>query len=120
QAAFYQNSNWMPYAGGIGFLALAGLGALSFLINRGPWRWWRATVWLPFLLLALYFARAIPLFAAVAAPITALNLYEAFAARAAGLGRGWHVLGRVVTLVALVALAALDWAGWLHASAESS
>ncbi len=124
QGAFWKSPQWFPSAGGIGFCLLAGLGVISFLLNSTNWQWWRVLVWLPFLLLALFHARAIPFFAVAAAPITALNLHD-FAVgrlgaerRRGGLVRLWSVGGRMLTLAALVALIVFAWPGWLHSLSD--
>jgi tetratricopeptide (TPR) repeat protein len=124
QSAFYNSRQWGVYAGGLGTMALAGLGVISFLLNAASWRWWRVLLWLPFFVLGLYHARAIPFFAVVAAPITALNLYDfavdrfGAAPRTDSLGRLWLLGGRLATLLGLFALILFDWPGWLHAHSD--
>jgi hypothetical protein len=106
-------------------LPLLGLGLLSFMVNSAGWRWWRGLVWVAFLLLGLYHGRAIPFFALVSAPILALN-FQDFAARRFGQSvrtarawKEWSIGGRVVTVVAGVALLATAWPGWLHSSPDN-
>jgi len=57
-------------------LVLIAVGLFSFAARPGSLRSWRATVWIPFALLAAWQVRLVPFFAVVAAPITALNLSE--------------------------------------------
>jgi hypothetical protein len=118
---------------------LTGLGLLSFLLQRQALREWRLLVWLPFALLAAWHARAIPFFAVVAAPITALNWQDFFRSwlkrRAArmqvrpSLGApSGHFHGRQMLLraaclpllFALLALLFLTWPGWLAGSGDES
>ena len=91
-----------PYLGlsvaGLAYPPLVLLGALSFVFGRAPWR--RVLVWLGFALLSLYSTRAIPFFAIVAGPITALNWLD-FAAHRLGRAplttpawRRWSLGGR--------------------------
>lgn len=107
-------------AAGLAYIPLVVLGLASFVVNGGGWRGWRVTVFLAFLVLSALWARSVPFFAVVAAPITALNLQD-FVARRFGteprLERGWKnwsLIGRGATLAALVALVVVDWPGWLH------
>ncbi|WP_145243055.1 hypothetical protein [Urbifossiella limnaea] len=90
----------------LAFVALLALGVVSFLLNRPALRGWRGPVWLVFAALAAWQARLIPFFAVVAGPVTALNFGEAFPT-------AWPRLGRIVVLLAGVALAGLGWFGKL-------
>src|SRR5262249_38056377 len=107
---------------GIAYLVLLGLGLLSFVANHQDWRGWRILVWTAFASLSLYNARCIPFFAVVAGPIAALNFQDAVARffgpvpRVTPSWRQWAIGGRVLTLLAAIALLALAWPGWLHAS----
>jgi hypothetical protein len=58
------------------YVILVGLGLLSFVLNRRGLSGWRLLVWGSFGLLGAWQARAVPFFAIVAAPITALNLQD--------------------------------------------
>jgi hypothetical protein len=106
-------------------LPLLALGLISFIVNSAGWRWWRGLIWAAFLLLSLYHARAIPFFALVSAPIMALN-FQDFAARKFGrsvrterVWKEWSIGGRVLTVVAGVALLATAWPGWLHGAPDN-
>jgi tetratricopeptide (TPR) repeat protein len=109
---------------GLAFYPLLLLGVLSFALTYGSWRLSRLTLWLGFALLGLYSARNIPFFAVVAAPLTALNLQDYAARRFAAAAtvdratRQWALGGRLLTLLAGVALLILAWPGWLHASPD--
>jgi hypothetical protein len=105
-------------AAALAYFALTVLGLASFLLYRPALRGWRLVVWLPFALLAAWQARAIPFFVVVAAPVTALNVQDFLAGRsrapAGGLGvRVVRLAGRSAVLLALLALIALTWPGWL-------
>lgn len=103
-------------AGGA-YLVLLAVGALSFLLNVRNLTGWRLLVWLTFAGLSAWLARTIPFFAVVAAPITALNLQDAFApaqeppspARRSLVGVCNFAL--VMSALALIVLA---WPGWLQ------
>jgi hypothetical protein len=80
----------------------------------------RLLVWGFFAMLAVALVRLVPLFAVVAAPVTALNLQD-FRRRALGARPrvtvpwlAWSLGGRLVTVLGLLALAVLTWPGWLH------
>lgn len=111
---------------GAAFWPLVGLGLVSFLLNAASWRWGRTLVWLGFLGLAVYHVRAIPFFAVVAGPITALNLQEfalrrpALTTHLSGRVRRLALLGRAVSLLALLALLVLAWPGWLHGFSQEN
>lgn len=102
------------------YFPLVLLGAVSFLVNLGGLRVWRLLVWLAYLGLSAYLARAIPFFAVVTGPIAALNFQDALAARygtAVRVERNWRqwsIGGRILTLVCGLVLIALAWPGWLH------
>jgi hypothetical protein len=104
---------------GIAYFPLVLAGLLSFWLNWGHWRWGRALVWACFLLLSAVLARAIPFFAVVAGPITALNLQEYGARRfgtipiAVGWWKEWSLAGRGLSVLGVLLLAALAWPGWL-------
>jgi hypothetical protein len=102
----------------LAYFVLTFLGLLSFLVQRRALRDWRLVVWLALAVLAGWQARAIPFFAVVAAPITALNWQDflaehrgagslAPAARLASLG------GRLLLSACLLGLILLTWFGWL-------
>jgi tetratricopeptide (TPR) repeat protein len=105
-------------ASALAYFALCFLGVLSFLLHRQALRSWRLLVWLPFALLAAWQARAIPFFAVVAAPITALNGQDFLVGPQQGASRGRAsalagLAGRCVLTLALLALLVLTWPGWL-------
>jgi hypothetical protein len=100
-------------------LLVAGLASFVCVFGRAPW--WRLLIWLTFALLSLYSARAIPFFAIVAGPITALNWLD-FAAGRLGtsprLTRGWQAWslgGRILTAVLILGLLVATVPGWLQA-----
>jgi hypothetical protein len=102
----------------LAYFVLTGLGLLSFVLHRQALRGWRLTVWLPFALLAAWQTRAIPFFAVVAAPVTALNLQDFLAGRRQAAVSAPAVLlgalaGRFVLVLGLLALLLLTWPGWL-------
>jgi hypothetical protein len=121
--AEYLHAALRLHAAALAYFALTLLGLVSFLVHRQALRDWRLLVWLPFALLAAWQARAIPFFAVVAAPITALNWQDFLAARSlARTGppapvsrrRRFGLLGGRVLLVAgLLALLFLTWLGGL-------
>jgi hypothetical protein len=122
-----QDDYWQSYAAwtiaGLAYWPLMGLGLASFLCTVfAGCRWWRLTIWLAFLLLSGYQVRAIPFFAVVAAPITALNWQDVLAGRFGTLPRvdrpwkAWSLAGRVLTLLLGVGLLAAAWSGWLNLS----
>jgi tetratricopeptide (TPR) repeat protein len=115
-AAYFQSGAGLT-AAGLAYFLLAGLGLVSFAVNRAGLRWWRGLVFGALLLLSAYDARNIPFFAVVAAPVLALNFQEAAArARRAGPGRAdsWAVAGPVLTLLSVVTLTVAAWPGWLQ------
>jgi hypothetical protein len=105
-------------AAALAYFSLLVLGMFSFVLYRRALASWRLVVWVPFAVLAAWQARAIPFFAVVAAPITALNLQDFLAQRqsAAVPGRTASLgalAGRGLLSLALLALVALAWPGWL-------
>jgi hypothetical protein len=102
----------------LAYYALTTLGLISFLLHPPALRDWRLVVWLPFAVLAAWQARAIPFFAVVAAPITALNGQDFLLGRRrersplAGPGFA-SVAGRVLLGAVILALIFLTWPGWL-------
>ncbi|HWG41956.1 MAG TPA: hypothetical protein VN688_04160 [Gemmataceae bacterium] len=113
-----------PYLGlsvaGLAYLPLLLLGLISFVCLFGRATWQRLLIWLAFALLSLYSARAIPLFAVMAGPITALNWLD-YAAHRLGRAprltpgwRRWSLGGRVLTILLAVALLVATVPGWLQ------
>jgi tetratricopeptide (TPR) repeat protein len=118
---YYQNRlGWSVV--GVAYLVLVGMGLVSFAVNYRDWRWGRAAIWVAFAALSVYHQRAIPFFAVVAGPITALNFQDAVARnygtalRVTRNWREWSTGGRVAALVCGLALVAVAWPGWLSAS----
>jgi hypothetical protein len=102
------------------YFPLLVLGIVSFAFTFGRVPWWRLPVWVGFALLSLYNARAIPFFAIVAGPISALNWLD-FAAslaarrpRASASGQRWALWGRALTIAGCVALLVVVVPGWLQ------
>ncbi|MBX9623251.1 MAG: hypothetical protein K2X82_05510, partial [Gemmataceae bacterium] len=108
-------------AGGVAYLALLVLGLVSFVATRRSPRWDRLLLWLAFLGLSLWNVRLVAFFAAVAGPVTALNLQDwaaARPARPAGKSPRRSRLGPVGQLSAAVAgfaVLAVCWTGWPQA-----
>jgi tetratricopeptide (TPR) repeat protein len=106
---------------GWSYFALLLLGLVSFVLNLEGWTWWRALIWLAFAVLSACQARAIPFFAVVAGPITALNLQDFAVRRFGTVSRTenywplWLLGGRGLTLLAGVLLLLAAWPGWLNA-----
>jgi hypothetical protein len=101
------------------YFVLVGLGLLSFLLNWRNLSGWRLLVWGSFGLLGAWQTRAVPFFAVVAAPITALNLQDYLSRRTvsaepSGKQRVAAVLGRLGLLGGSLVLVALAWPGWLQ------
>jgi hypothetical protein len=106
-------------AAAIAYFALTALGLVSFLLQPHALRGWRLIVWLPFAVLAAWQARAIPFFAVVAAPITALNWQDILGTRDTAWRRKRFVVVRpssLVLTVGLLGLVALTVPGWLAGS----
>jgi hypothetical protein len=101
----------------LAYYALTLLGLLSFALHPRALRGWRLLVWLPFAVLAAWQARAIPFFAVVAAPVTALNVQDFLASRRVRAGAGGPGLAdlavRGALALCLLALIGLAWPGWL-------
>jgi hypothetical protein len=103
------------------YFVLTGLGLVSFVLNRRELRGWRLLVWGGFGLLGAWQVQAVPFFAVVAAPITALNLQD-WLSRRSTVSRGtdgglrrWSVVGRMGLLGGgLLLLLLLAWPGWLQ------
>jgi tetratricopeptide (TPR) repeat protein len=117
---------YQPYSGlsaaGLAYWPLLLLGLLSFVFAFSRETWPRLLVWLGFALMSLYNWRAIPFFAIVAGPITALNWLD-FVARRLGTEprltrawRSWALAGRALTLVLGLALVIATVPGWLQKS----
>jgi hypothetical protein len=117
----YFKSNLGLSAAGVAYFPLLLLGLASFALTAGAVRWGRVLVWLVFAVLSGLHVRAIPFFAVVAGPITALNFLDFAAARwgAAprfeGGWRGWAVAGRALSLIVAVVLLVAAVPGWLQA-----
>jgi hypothetical protein len=107
-------------AAGLAYFALLLAGLASFAMTAPRWRWWRVLVWLAFAALSLFSAVAIPFFAVVAGPITALNFLDGasrlFGAEVKGdlNSRQMAVVSRLLSAVAAVALIVLCVPGWLQ------
>jgi hypothetical protein len=118
----YLNAAVSLHAAALAYFCLTTLGLLSFLLNPRALRGWQLCVWLPFALFAAWQARAIPFFAIVAAPITALNIQDFIASRmrtrlgpSASRSLSSFILqpSPLLLVPALVALIILAWPGWL-------
>jgi hypothetical protein len=109
---------------GFAYFPLIALGLLSFALTYDRLRLSRVLVWLMFFLLSLTNYRAIPFFAVVAAPISAVNFLDFAAARLVVAGResgAWRfplVAGRAAVLLGSLLLVAATIPGWLQGSPE--
>jgi hypothetical protein len=103
-------------------LALVALGAAGFALNRKHASVGLGLAWLGMAALAAYHLRAVPFFAFVAAPITAINLAAAGRRLAETpmperTVRAIHAIrsgGRAAVGIAGLIMIALTYAGWLH------
>jgi hypothetical protein len=112
-------------AAGIAYFPLLAAGILSFVLSYNTLRYWRAFLFVAFGVLSIYHARAIPFFAIVAGPITALNFLDFTAARFGGevepdRVRHYWVIGRTVALIAAVTLVVCSIPGWTQAQPYGS
>ena len=120
-----QELYFKPYLGlsaaGLAYFPLAVLGLVSFVLVGNSFPWWRVMVWLGYLLLSLSHARAIPFFAVVAGPITALNFLDFAQARAATAGSRtsrFALGGRLLALLAGVFVLVAGAVGLLQANPQ--
>ena len=113
---FYHPAGGVSLAASAYVLLLA-LGLLSFVLGGRDVVGWRLLIWLAFAGLSAWLARAIPFFAIVAAPITALNLQDAIGRRGeVRSARGRFVLraSYLLLFVSGLTLIFLAWPGWLQ------
>jgi hypothetical protein len=106
--------------GGLAYFPLVLLGLASFASNPASRTGPRALVWGAMLLLSVYRSAAIPFFAVVAGPITALN-FQDYVRRRAGASapdqarpEKYAGVGQLVSLVTLLGLVIAAWPGWLQ------
>ncbi len=121
EESYYSSSYVGKNVAGLAGLPLLLLSLVSFGLNFRGLRPWRVVVWLPFTVLSVFHARAIPFFAIVSAPIMALNFLD-FAAglrsdefRKASGWNAWRVGGRALCVVLLIAAVVATFPGWLQA-----
>ncbi len=138
-ANYFQPHTYLS-AAGVAWFPLVLLGIVSFVVTFPPgragaasqpgtsrqplatgWQWWRVLVWLVFFGLSAWKVLAIPYFAIVAAPITALNFLD-FARRVWGADllldpgmRRWAISGRAFSIVVVLFASAASIPGWLGA-----
>ncbi len=100
---------------GVAYVVLLGLGLSSFYFVRERWPWWRLIVWVGFAALSLGLERTVPFFAVAGTIVTILNFQDSIASRSVQSPRIAirGLIGRLVSIVALVALILLAWPGWL-------
>ena len=114
---------YRPFSGvhlaGSAYLVLLIVGALSFLLNLRSLTGWRLLVWLTFAGMSAWLARTIPFFAVVAAPITALNLQDAFTLRQETRSRLLGGVSYFALAMSALVLIGLAWPGWLHGFHDS-
>jgi tetratricopeptide (TPR) repeat protein len=79
----YFNRSLGGSVAGVSYIPLVLLGLISFVLNGRRQQWWRVLIWLGFCLLSSYRWHAMPFFAVVAGPITALN-FQDYAAKRRG------------------------------------
>jgi hypothetical protein len=113
----YWTSSHGLSAPGIAYFVLLGAGVVSFTLSYNTLRWPRVLLFVAFGLLSIYHARAIPFFAVVAGPITALNLLDYLTETFGGEAepdrhRQYWTLGRAVALAAALALVVCTIPGW--------
>ncbi|MFO0876962.1 MAG: hypothetical protein U0840_06280 [Gemmataceae bacterium] len=124
----WQSLYFSPYFGlcaaGLAYHVLVGLGVLSFVLvgvlSPGGLRWSRIFLFVASALLSSWTLRAIPFFAILAGPITALNFHDLAAhfnpqEEFTPGSRRWAVSGRVFTLVVFFLLIGATLPGWLQA-----
>ena len=101
---------------GLAYVVLLALGFASFYVIRDRWPWWRGFVWVAFALLSLRFERTIPFFAVAGTLVTVLNWQDFIAGNAVAFPVTLRqlLIGRLVTIAAVVALIVLAWPGWLY------
>jgi hypothetical protein len=122
QGEYFSRAGLSHSVADMAYYLLLAVSFLSFLANRGSWRWWRALIWAAFAALAAYHARSIPFFAIVAGPIMVLNFQDALlatgmrkrAATAPARTSAWPFAGRVLSALLLTIVVAAAWPGWLH------
>jgi tetratricopeptide (TPR) repeat protein len=101
-------------AAGLAYFPLVALGLLSFGLLLPNWRWERFLPWATLALLSVFEVRVVPFFAVVAGPVLAWNLADClarFRVREFSLA---VALGRVATLLLVVAGLLCAWPGWLQ------
>jgi len=101
-----------PIAPSIAFLALLIIGVISFVLNTREQPWRRFLIWVALAVLATWRARLIPFFTIGATPLAMLNLQDVSARYSITKGSA-ALLGRVVTIVAVLAACFAAWPGWL-------
>jgi hypothetical protein len=102
----------------LAYFPLLAFGLLSFGVNYNNLRWWRVLTFGFFLLLSVTRMGAVPFFAVVAGPVTALNfhdLIERLAAERDRRVRRERVAPAVLAAVSLLLVLAVAWPGTLHA-----
>ncbi len=104
-AADYRLAAWA-------YFLLVGLGLASFGRRPQALFGWRGPVFAAFGLLAVWNARAVPFFAVVAGPITALNFQDALAARPAAARQRGGLAWRLALVAAGLGLLVATWTGW--------
>jgi hypothetical protein len=100
---------------GVAYFPLAVLGLLSFALNLPRIPWERLLPWLALAVFAALEVRVVPFFAVIGGPILAWNLFdlaERWKDEPAWRGSvGW---GHALTVLAVLALIACSWPGWLQ------
>ncbi len=123
-SGIYFQSVGVRSVAGLAYYVLLLASLASFGLNTAGWKWGRFVVWLGFALFGMFQVRAVPFFAVVAGPITALNFQELIArrfgtaVRVEGGWRAWALGGRVLTIVAGLVLLVTAWPGWLHGQSD--
>jgi hypothetical protein len=117
-AAVFRTGTGLTPAG-LAYYLLVLLGLVSAAVNLTHWRWPHVLLWGAFFALSACWGAAVPFFAVVAGPITALGLQEAVR-RDLLAGRPtyshWRLLGGRLAVLGLLAAAVLAaWPGWLQA-----
>ncbi len=121
QELYYNHTHVGQNVAGFAYYLLLAVAMASFAVNYRSLLSWRGMVLLPFVGLSMCYARTIPFFAVVAAPVMALNFLD-FADwvqthdMVSQKGwRAWRVVGRGLSIAVAAALVICSIPGWIQA-----